>query len=255
MKAKRFLFIPLLILVVNGIFVLSVFGDSRVPGVVPGQFLHFSNNLIVTGNDTGLMSYIIPDQSWLNITVLSTSGINVTSQQVFYNETTVRANSTIFLNIETAEVHTINGTGTYYVFATAANLSTGDLIYLSGSMTINETIISNEYLGRQLEINHCLSTINLTNTNQYGYTVNLTGTNQFYYDKGNGICLDLHSNFSYSRSDGVGGILVTHREGRMLILEAIPPIPPIPEFPLLLILPLLMLATLLAVIVYKRKHT
>ena len=141
---------------------------ARLPGVSVGQFLYFSNNLTVTGNDTELMSHIPSDQSWLNITVLDVSGVNVTSQQVFYNETAIRGNSTVVLNIETAQVQVVNGPGTYYIFATAANLNASDLVYLCDSMTINETVISNDYLGMQLLTNYLILDVNFTNIYQYG---------------------------------------------------------------------------------------
>ena len=230
--------------------------SSRYPGVAPGQFLHYSAVPNVSGNDTVLKNYLTVGYSWwYNITVPSISGKNVTSQQVGYNNTAILGNYTSILDVETGSVTFINSSGGFEIyFVVAANLGVNDSIYLSPqweSWRINETIMA-DYLGLQLETNHLRLTESAINNSYYGIVANVTWILNYYWDKSTGILLEEVLNATYSRSDGTGGVLVTYWDLQLLILSTYPVIP---EFPSLIILPLFMIATLLAVIVYRRKHT
>ena len=247
-----FVFFFVLLALTSMKLVPSVCANTRVPGVAPGQFLHYLTNVAANGNDAELISHVQQSQGWGNVTVLSVSGVNVTFQQVFYNATTNQSYATI-QNVENGQA---NGSMSMFpIFFFAADLSAGDPIFIgSGAPPINETINAN-YLGQQLETNHLMISINKTNTYQYGYLTNYTVTAQGYWERKTGIMLDYNLEMDYSRPDGVGGVLIAHVQTRVLILSAAPLPPVIPEFPSFLILPLFMMATLLAAIVYRKKHS
>jgi len=190
----------------------------RVPGVAPGQFLHYSASMAITGNDTELIPHILPmPQGWANVTVLSVSGVNVTYQTVFYNVTT-KTSRTDTLNIESG---LINGSSTVFPGPfLAANLSAGDPIYTALPYYLNETVTA-DYLGLHLETDHLILSENQTNSNAYGYILNTTQTQHCYWERKTGIWLDWFVEGNTSRPDGAGGVLVTHIQYRVLILSAI----------------------------------
>lgn len=245
-----FVFFTVLLALTSIQLVPAVHANTMVPGVAPGQFLRYSANVTVSGNDTAFMSYTGQSQGWINFTVLSVSGVNVTARMVGYNATSNQAARFVF-NIENGKA---NGSNMWPIFFIAANLSAGDPIYVgSNGISINETVTA-DYLGEQLETNHLTRSENQTNTSLYGYLTNVTGTEQEYWERKIGITLEYNKEVSTNRPDGVGGVLVAHFHERILILSAIPPPPSVPEFASLLILPLFMIATLIVAKLYKRKQ-
>ncbi len=230
-----------------------VSANTRVSGVAPGQFLHYSVNMTGSGNDTELMPHVLRSQGWGNVTVLSVSGVNVTFQQVFYDATTNRS-YVIVQNVENGQVYGSMSSAFPIVFI-AADLSAGDPVYIGsgGAPPINETVPA-DYLGQQLETNHLMMVANQTNVYQYGYLTNLTMAGQVCWERKTGIMLDYHFEGDLNRSDGVGGVLMTHVLTRVLILSAMPPPPVIPEFPSLLILPMFMSAASCAAIACRKKR-
>jgi len=250
------MFIPLMILVAltNTKLLMPCSATTRLPGVAPGQFLHYSFNQTVSGNDTELISHIQQVQGWGKVTVLSVSGANITYQFDFYNGTTTQSNTAIF-DVENGKA---NGSySPFPYFFIAANLSAGDPIYvgMGDPFYINETMLTVGYLDLQLETDHAKRSFNQTNTEDYvsGYIVSITVTMQGYWERRTGIMLDYHVEINSSRSDGADGVLATHLVRRILILSALPSPPVIPEFPSFLILPLFMIVTLLAVMIYKKR--
>lgn len=229
---------------------ISVFANSRYPGVVPGQFLHYRYDLYGSGNDAQLLSHYTTVHAWFNITVLSVSGSNVTFHQSTYNGTSSQENTYVF-NVETGDFNSTSGGPLYFIIA--ANLNANDPIYLSQrfeSWRINETIITNDYLGLSLETNYMHINNSYTNRDFQGITVNETDIFDLYWHRSTGIYLDQHLNGYTSRSDGAGNVLQAHLVQWLLILSTTPIIP---EFPSVFILPLFMIAALLAVMIYRRK--
>lgn len=225
---------------------------ARLPGVAPAQFLHYSINMTVTGNDTELMTNAPQSQfAWGNATVLSVQNVSVTFQLVFYNETTNQP-ATIMQDIETGQAN-FSMVEFYFAFY-AANLSAGDPITAGygNPPSINETVIA-EYLGQQLETNQLVISYGQTQGSVYGYLVNYTSTVQSYWERKTGIILDYHVDQDCSRSDGAGGFLITQFEKRVLLLFAVPSPPVIPEFPPSVVLTLFVAMTLLAIAVYARR--
>jgi hypothetical protein len=248
MKKISLMFVFIMIVLILRSVANIASASSRYPGVAPSQFLHYSDVANVSGNDTVLKGYMTVGQGWYNITVLSISGKNVTFQEIDYNNTGIVGNYTNILDVETGSV-----TGGIY-FVVATNLGINDSMYLSPqweSWRINETKMAN-YLGLQLETNHLRHNESAINDSYNGIVVNATWILNQYWDKSTGILLEGVLNATYSRSDGAGGVLVTYWGEQLLILSTYPVIP---EFSPLLTLPLFMIATVLAVIVYRRKHS
>jgi hypothetical protein len=244
-----FVFLAVLLVMVNAKLLSSSSAVAYLPGVATGQFIHYSASITATGNDTEIITQIQQVQGWENITVLNVSSANVNFQKIFYNATS-NETSTMILNIESGLENGSISTPTNFFIA--ANLSETDSIYLGGAYHINQTVIA-EYLGEQLEANYLILSLNQTNTYVYGYLVNATQTLQCYWERRTGILLDYLQESNFSRPDNAGGALVTNAQYRILALVAIPSIPVIPEFPSILILPILMIATLLAIAVYKEE--
>ena len=246
-----FVFLVVLLVLVNAKSLKTCSAAvTYLPGVASGQFLHYSMNMTTTGNDTELTSHMQQLQGLGNVTVLNVSGVNVTFHTLFYNATTNQTN-TFILDIENC-LQNGSSTPVFPSFFLAANLSEGDPIYVGAAYYLNQTVVA-DYLGEQLETNHMVLTHNQTNANVYGYVANTTQTMQCYWERRTGILLDFRQEGEANRSDGMGGVLVTHFQWRILGLVAIPSPPVIPEFPSILILPIFMIATLLAVTIYKKR--
>ena len=131
--------------------VQNVVADARLPGVAPGQFLHYSINVTGSSNDTELVANMQQWQGWGNATVLSVSGVNLTLQKVFYNATTNQT-VTATLNLESGD--DTAQLSTFPIYFIAANLATGDPIYVGSGGTppsFNETVPSN-YLASNLRL-------------------------------------------------------------------------------------------------------
>jgi hypothetical protein len=256
-RINRFIIILLasVLVLANARLLDSCSATTRLPGVAPGQFLHYSMNITVTGNDTELMIHAPQSQSgWGNVTVLSVLNTNVTFQTVFYNVTTNQS-AAITQNIETGVSNSSSAVSMLLIAFIAANLSAGDPVYLDlygESPLINGTVIA-DYLDQPLETNYLAVSHNETNVYLYDYVVNSTLTGQVYWERKTGIMLDYHIEQDVTRSDGAGGVLTAHMMLRELILTAAPPPPAVPELSPPSFLTLFIAVTLLAVILYKRR--
>jgi len=253
-KASMFMlvFLAVLLVEVNAQLLRSCSAVDRLPGVAPGQFLHYLINMTVTGNDTELMTNAPQSQlAWGNVTVLSVLDVSVTFQLAFYNET-INQSATVLQNIETGQA---NYSMVEFLFAFyAANLSAGDPITAGygNPPSVNETVIA-DYLGQQFETNHLNISYSQTEGYVYDCLVNYTYSVQSYWERKTGIILDYLIVQDCSRSDGAGGVLITRFEKRILLLSAAPSPPVISEFPPSIVLALFMATTLLAITGYKKR--
>jgi hypothetical protein len=152
-RIGRFIFVFLTILLglANINLLRPCSAATRLSGVAPGQFLHYSINLTISGNDTELMAHAPRSRSgWGNITVLDVLKTNVTLQTVSYNATTSQS-AAIIQNVETGQAN--SSTSPLLIAFIAANLSAGDPTYVNpigGPPSINETVIA-DYLGMPLK--------------------------------------------------------------------------------------------------------
>jgi hypothetical protein len=224
----------------------------RYVGIAEGQSLHYKWDAdVLSGNDTELISHMLFYHGWINITVQTASANSITYNLVIYNDTTVKDNMSVSLNVETGESNS-SALDIYPIIA--ANLGVGDAIYTDGLLDvrhyiINETIMAN-YFGFQRETNCLILHGDSINVLEPGDLVaNQTVQVDWYWDKVTGVIVQFVSDMHINRSDGGSGVLVTHWETEISILDAIPSIPELPSF---IILP--MLAAILAVTVYRRKQ-
>jgi len=221
--------------------------NTRLPGVAPGQFMHYEVYSVWNdGNDTDLESWARNQpMSGINVTVLSVVNSTVTYQEVTYNSTGIVHDYTQDVDVET-------GSYSYEYLFIAANLTAGDIIYTRDNNTwINETALAS-YLGQQLETNNLSSFVNHTDISFIGlpYYFSASVSQNYYWHRQSGMLLEMKFEFSTNRASG-NDVLVGHLVLNAVAALSIPPV--IPEFPSFLILPLFFIATLLAVIVCKRK--
>ncbi len=138
------------------------------------------------------------------------------------------------LNVETGELS--SGAFMWPYACISTNLSTGDLIYTGSVYRINETV-PRTYPDGERQTNH----LNL-------YLQEMNGTMDVYWDEATGVLVE----FSWLQFKESGGYTTEESLFYQLVETNLWVIP---EFPSFLILPLFMIATLLAVILYRRKHS
>lgn len=251
----------MLIILAGAVNIHSVFATGRVVGNLNVRFIQYKYVHSVTGNDTELLNLIgltvSESTAWLNISVRGISGTNVTSFQVFYNDTSTSNSAGIF-DVETGDIYVTNSSTGFFAFAIAANLVANDLIYNSPDVTdrINETVMAYGSPGVFLstdarQVNHYVVDGSSANVNTSGIISNEAGKTEYYWDRSSGICLSSENDLNSTRPDGTGGILTLY-EQHSATLQSVTPL--IPEFPSFVVLPAFMLATLLTVIVYKRRN-
>jgi hypothetical protein len=181
-------------------------------------------------------SYLIEENKteWYQATIQSVtdSVVEIQTTWRFQNGTEIKGNEVI-------DVATGNG-GSMLVYA--PNLNASDYLYPSGNSQwkVNETV-NRTYMTDTRETNHITETrTDLGSDYVYGYV-------SIFFDKKTGILVEAYLKYVYSQTpDQTFSRLVTIQESNVWA---------IPEFPSFLILPLFMIATLVAVIVYRKKHT
>jgi len=138
------------------------------------------------------------------------------------------------LNVETGEFS--SGAFMWPYACISTNLSAGDLIYTSSVYRINETV-TRTYPDEERQTNH----LNL-------YLQEMNGTMDAYWDKATGVLVE----FSWLQFNESGGYTTEESLFYQLVDTNLWVVP---EFPSFLVLPLFMIITLLAVMVYRRKHS
>lgn len=231
---------------------ITVLASSRYPGVTQGQFLRYRIDVEFTSsNDTEFVSHVseFPYHGFYNITVIQVSENFVTFHWIQYNVTSIFANSMSYFDIAT-------GSGLEasigIPFLVASNLAIGDSIY---SSTIYEALRITEsnktdFLGLKLQTNHVHDTTNATNVSSQGFLFNQTILTAAYFDKPTGILLSFNEDVYWTRPYNADTLATLEQYQVSLISMS----PIIPEFQSFLILPLFMIATLLAVKVYRREQ-
>jgi len=214
---------------------------TRTVAVNPGDWIKFGD-VTVTWNSNdpnaskvwyGMDLETYNQTEWVKMEFTQVSGTNVTIQVLQHFKNGTEENSSSWVDVETGE-----GEGEGVLIS--ANLNENDAMYTSGyysTWLINETI-TRTYPDGARQTNH----INMTYTVDYFYSMN------FYWDRATGILVE----DSFEMRNQTGEYLTTWSidfkitESNVWV---------IPEFPSIIILLLFMMITLLAVIVYKRKHS
>jgi len=245
---KKILLLTLVSLfLLSAMVVTSVTAQVRTVGVSEGDWFKYEDiSVSWSSNDPNMT---IPDHikefndtEWMLFSVTDVSGTNITFQMVAYYKDGSNETEVAYLDIDT-------GLSDYASFmAISANLNANDPIYSSGyysAWKINETIVMT-YPDEVRNTNH----VNITaedsgwqNETEFYHCTSLI----LYWDRSSGIIVEASEEQINQKGD-----YQTSYSYSLRITESNVWI--IPEFPSFLVLPLFMMATLLAVTVYKRKH-
>ena len=228
------------VMLLSAMVVTSVVAQPRVAGVNAGDWFNYGD---ISGswssNDPNAVfpSLILNETEWMLISVEDVSGTNITLQSTIHFTNGTERNESGHIDIDT-------GDGNMTLSAISANLNANDTVYSSfdySTMRINETIIRT-YPDAVRDTNHLNITMEYNVTGFYHYL-----STSYYWDRSSGIVVEM----SQESSSQTGNYTTTYSVF-LKITES--NVWVIPEFPSFLILPLFMIATLIAVIIYRRKH-
>jgi hypothetical protein len=214
---------------------MTASAQSVVPGVSKGETFDYSYSIIWTSTDpsatppSDLVEYNNTQQIQFKITDVSGANINVDFVRIFKNGTqTVQSGS---INVESGTV-----TVPYGFLIVGANLNKNQQIYPTGGhQTITDTI-TQTYASGQRETNIVSNDAPTEKTTTY-------------FDRIKGIATD----FSYEILQTSGNDNITSTE-RMINTNS-DSWSVIPEFPLFIVPLLLIVASSLALVVFKRRRT
>ena len=222
-----------------------------------GIWLYYSSNCTLSGNNVANNVYGILGSSSDNNTI---SGNNVT------------ANTYIGILLGSSSNNTLSGNNV------ATNRQEGIYLDSSSNDTLPGNNVANNFVGIYLDSssNNALSGNNVTN-NTYGIELDFSSNNTIYYNNFNNntnqvYCYDstnvwddesvgnywsdyLTKYPTATETDGVWNTPYVIGTNSTDYYPLTVPYAAVPEFPSLLILPLFLIATLLAVIIYKKKAT
>jgi len=225
MAKQTLLLLFILVILVSGMGVASS-SDEVILGVHDGDSFSYVFSASWESNDPNAQPPedvgVYQEIKYHNISIVQVSGGTIALSQVV-----VYKNGTIWSDETSASWNS------YGLLFIPANLSEGDTI-LPTDYVINETI-THTYVDSVRSVNH-LSVL----------TVN--GQFEFYWDKTSGVAIEQTVHYSNQTADYVTSWTVSREicDTNLWI---------VPEFPTFLMLPLFMIATLLAVILYRKKHS
>jgi hypothetical protein len=176
------------------------------------------------------------ETEWMLLSVKNVSGTTITFQSTRHFKNGTERIESGYLDIDTGDTENMGGA------AISANLEVNDTLYTGSTVKINETVVRT-YPDGVRETNHLNVTLE-ESLMQYYYR----RTENFYWDKPTGIVVEQY----VEEIEQTEEYLTTY-SASVRITES--SVWVIPEFPSFLILPLFMMATLLAVTVYRRKHS
>ena len=228
-------------ILLSAMVVTSVVAQPRVVGVNVGDWFKYR---VITANWSSddpnatfpLLEWNVTE--WMLMSVEDVSGTNITFQSTWHltNGTEVP---------QRGDVDIDTGDGNMTLSAISADLNVNDTIYSSfghSTMKINETTVRT-YPDSTRDTNHLNTTMEYNVTGFYQYL-----SMNWYWDKSSGIFVEM-AHEAISQAGGYTttiSVLLRITESNVWV---------VPEFPSFLILPLFMISTLLAVILYRRKHS
>jgi len=210
--------------------------QTLVPGVSKGNVFYYDFAVFWSSNDPNAP---VPESlidlnriEWLRIAITDVYDPMVYLNITYHFENETENNLDGYVNIETGQ--SVNGNG----LIIAPNLNANDVVYPSGnsSFTINETV-TRTYPGGERETDHFTTT--LTNLGDYAYDFE-----DVYFDRQTGVMVEWYTEQSPLSNPNEKTTLHWKIKDSNVWT--------VPEFPSVLILPLFMIATLLAVIAYKK---
>jgi len=215
----------------------------RVPGVVQGNTFTYDVTAFWSSDDPSatIPAYLLEmnNTEYYRVTITAVaitgvSGAEITTQNVWHFKNGTETSTTGTINLETGI-----STGGFWAIV-AGNLGVNDLLHPSGQnkITVNETVMR-DYAGVERETNHLmLMFLRSDDGNSVEHV-------DYYFDKQTGMLVQLNDVTSYTNPRKTVTIFWKIKDSNVWV---------VPEFPSVLILPLFMIATLLAVIAYKKTH-
>jgi len=229
MNSRLKIAFPLACVLLMATFVAPVRATEYNPGVSVGQWIKYGNYVVTTPAE----SVISPDWSMLEVIGVSGKEVTLRITGAYMNGTAIPA-SEVICNIE---VGRINEWQRYII---AANLNQGDKILNTATAdTINKTE-TRMILGAS-------RSVNILNFTYSAAGQDMTFT--YIYDKASGMNLEFEMKINIIEQ------AVTYTNSYSVIDTNIFDCEPIPEFQSWMILSLFMTATLLVIIIQRRKHT
>jgi hypothetical protein len=235
----------IILLTLVSVFLLSAMivtspAQTRTVGVSKGDWFKYNVNFNWTSTDpSATIPISLNETERTMIAIVGVSGKNVSGQLTTYYKNGTEETVGGYVDIETGEGEKMA------MFVVSADLGENDTIYTSDGWSfakINETIVRT-YPDRLRDTNHLNITAEFSSEEVY-QSMSLN----YYWDKSTGILVELSEVEVIVTYDYVtiSSLLSRITDSNIWI---------VPEFPSYLILPLFMTATLLAVMVYRRKHS
>jgi len=232
---------------------LRAYGDLplRTVGVNVGDWAHY----LVTheGNSTAIDMGDSVNLTSATFSVLDISSTNVTMQMHAYYINGSNTIETGWIDVDTGQNDGITtGAGTLI----SANLMQGDLVYTTSVApfndgTINETLTRN-YMGSPVDVNHYVA----NTTSPPNPFLNVTYRMDWYWYKATGIPAEITVNYMEESNSTLPSMNYEENAASnmtwfswSMTIEGI-----IPEFPAAYATAVFMIATLLVVTIYRRKH-
>ena len=244
MSKRKFSFTLFVVFLLSAMAVASVTAQPRIPGVSAGNWFKYGDISVHWSSDdpnATVSPYLkkMNETEYIMISIVGVIGTNITCEITTHFKNGTEETFGGYVNIDTGDGENL------IPMIISAGLDENDTVYTSGSystMKINETV-TRTYPDQTRDTNHVNITTEQSNMGSYQFA-----SWNYYWDRSTGMAVEI-SGESITQSEGFN----TTWSGHQRITES--DVWVIPEFPSLLILPLLMIATVLAVIVYRRKHT
>jgi len=214
--------------------------QTRAVGVSEGDWFEYNVGFNWTSTDpSATIPISLNETERTMIVIVGVSGKTVSGQLTTYYKNGTEETVGGYLDIETGEGEKMT------MFVVSADLGEHDAVYTSdewSSAKINETIVRT-YPDSVRDTNHLNITAAFSSEESY-QSMYLN----YYWDRSTGILVELSEVLVTAAYDYVtiSSLLSRITSSNIWI---------VPEFPSFLILPIFMIATLLAVIVYKRKYS
>lgn len=219
----------------------SVWAQTRVPGVFQGNIFTYDVTAFWNSNDPNAVVPAdlldINKTEYYRVIIGAVSGAEITTQSVWHFTNGSETSSTGTINVETG----VTNDGGFWAIV-AGNLGVNDRLHPSGSnyFYVNGTVMR-DYLGGARETNQL--TLTLTGSDAGGDFMEHVDYN---FDKQTGMLVQLNDAKVYSNPTKTITRFWKIKESNVWV---------VPELPSALILPLFMIATMLAVVAYKKKHS
>jgi hypothetical protein len=221
----------------------NAWAQVRLPGVFTGNTFTYDVTVFWSSNDP---SAAIPSElldinktEYYQVTIGTVTTEEVTTQGLWHFTNGTELNATVTVNLETG---VYSGPETGFWAVVAGGLSANDLLHPSGRdyITVNQTVTRN-YAGAGRETNHLILTFQGSDSGG-DYVEHV----DYYFDKQTGMLVQLNDAQVYSNPAKTITRLWKIKDSNVWV---------VPEFPSALIPPLFMMATLIAVIAYKKRAT